>query len=123
MSRACLCGVAGCTRHGKRRSTNTGAYGADHQERRRRLIAQANANPATARCRRCLLGPIAGDPWEAGHLQDRALGGGPDVVLEHRSCNRRAGAQLGAQLRKQAAERAAERRIAETYRYLETARG
>lgn len=121
-SRACLCGVVGCTKHGRRRSKPTGAYGADHQERRRRLLAQANANPATAYCRRCGVGPKVGDPWEAGHVQDRALGGGPDVVLEHRSCNRRAGAQLGAELRKQAAEQAAQRRIAETYRYLEAAR-
>jgi len=118
MARACLCGVVGCNRHGRRVSRSTGAYGADHQEARRRLLAQT---PPV--CWRCGKGTIPGDPWEAGHVSDVALHG-PNLELrrEHRSCNRRAGAQLGAALRKQAADRAAARRIAETYRYLEAAR-
>lgn len=83
------------------------------------MLEAIAAGRLPAICRRCGQGPKADDPWEAGHVHDAALGGGPEVGPEHRSCNRRAGAQLGAALRKQAAERAAARRIAETYRYLE----
>lgn len=69
-------------------------------------------------CARCGKGPIPGDPWEAGHIQAAALGGGPEVRREHRSCNRRHGAQLLAQLKKQAADRRAEERIRQTMRLL-----
>ncbi len=46
-------------------------------------------------CARCGMGPRAADPWEAGHVTDLALGGANEVQREHRSCNRKAGAQLG----------------------------
>ena len=46
------------------------------------------------RCARCGKGPIPGDPWEAGHVNAVALGGGNAVQREHRSCNRRAGAEV-----------------------------
>jgi hypothetical protein len=115
MARACLCGVVGCTKHGRRPRPSSHAYGAAHQEAARRLFA---SSPEI--CARCGKGPILNDPWEAGHIQDVArFGPNGNLQREHRSCNRRAGAQLGAALRKQAAERAAERRIAETYRLLQ----
>ena len=119
--RACLCGEVGCKRHGRRtpkRSTSV-VYGADHQERARRLFL---TTPEI--CARCGKGPIHGDPWEAGHRKDVAIyGPNGDLQREHRSCNRRAGAQTGSKLRKMKAEEAARRRMAETYRYLEEARG
>jgi hypothetical protein len=119
-SRACLCGVVNCAKHRQsRKPRHPGAYGADHQEQRRRLLA---SSPEI--CWRCGEGPRLGDPWEAGHITDVAVHG-PNLELrrEHRSCNRRAGAQLGAELRKKRADKAAERRIAETYRYLDGAVG
>lgn len=97
MKRACICGVRGCTRHGRRTPSATDkARGADHQHRRKVMLA--SITPDT-RCWRC--GGLArdGDPWEAGHTHDLALGGGPEVRPEHRSCNRRAGGELGVQLR------------------------
>ena len=116
MARACLCGIVGCTKHGRRPRSGPTIYGADHKERRRRLLA---ATPEI--CWRCGGGPRPGDPWEAGHVIDAARGGGPQVAREHRSCNRRAGAELGAKLRKAAAEARAQRRIAETRAYLDGA--
>ena len=113
--RACLCGSTTCHHRKSRKPTHPGAYGSDHQEAARRLLATA---PLI--CARCGLGPLPGDPWEAGHVEDIALVG-PHTKLqrEHRSCNRRAGAQTGAALKKLKAEVAAQRRIAETRRYLE----
>jgi hypothetical protein len=55
-------------------------------------------------CARCGEGPRDTDPWEAGHVEAVALGGGAQVRPEHRSCNRRHGAQLGAALKKQQIE-------------------
>ena len=110
-TRACLCGVPDCKRHGRRPSRNRADYGAAHQERRRRMLA---STPEI--CARCGKGPILGDPWEAGHVLD--LGAGSEVRREHRSCNRRAGAQLAAQRKREAADAKAERRIAETRRLL-----
>lgn len=69
-------------------------------------------------CSRCGRGPIQGDPWEAGHITDAALGGGPEVRREHRSCNRRAGGKLQVELKRRNAEARAQDRIAATYRYL-----
>jgi len=66
------------------------------------------------------------DPWEAGHIIDAVLGGGPDVRLEHRSCNRAAGARIKAQIAKQRAKEEAEdrarRQLEATYKILEGAR-
>jgi len=53
-------------------------------------------------CYRCgqLIAP--GQPWDLGHVIDRARGGSETnggVAPEHRSCNRSAGAELGLALR------------------------
>lgn len=69
-------------------------------------------------CIRCHGGPRLGDPWEAGHLVDAVFGGGPEIGPEHRSCNRRAGAQTAAKLKKLAADRRAAAKIEETAQWL-----
>jgi hypothetical protein len=124
--RACVCGEVNCKRHGRRtpKQSTSVVYGADHQERRRRMLADIAAGRLPAICQRCGQGPKPGVEWqwEAGHVQDVVLGGGPEVRPEHRYCNRKAGAQTGAKIRKLKAEMVAQRRMAETYRYLEEAR-
>lgn len=52
-------------------------------------------------CPRCDEPVTPDQAWDLGHQEDLALGGHPLslMVPEHRSCNRRAGAQLGAMLR------------------------
>ena len=51
-------------------------------------------------CWRCQLPISPGQAWDAGHVDDLALGGDPDGerLPEHASCNRSAGAKLGRQL-------------------------
>lgn len=63
-------------------------YGTDYRRRRAQLFATLNEHST---CWRCGEGPREGDPFEAGHLID----GDPHSPLgfEHRTCNRRAGAQ------------------------------
>lgn len=54
-------------------------------------------------CHRCQQPIRPDEPWDAGHLDDLALGGDPagPVAPEHRGrCNRSAGARLGNQLRR-----------------------
>jgi len=85
------------------------------------MLEAIKAGRLPALCQRCGLGPRAGDPWEAGHASDVALGGGPEVRPEHRSCNRRAGAELKERLRKAEIEKRAQERIAATYRMLQDA--
>jgi hypothetical protein len=111
--RACLCGSTTCS-HRRRRPSTSHAYGAAHQEAARRLFA---SSPEI--CARCGKGPIYGDPWEAGHIQDVArYGPNGNLQREHRSCNRRAGAQLAAQLKREKADARAAARIEETRRLL-----
>lgn len=57
----------------------------------------------SAVCWRCGEPIAATDKWDAGHLDDLALGGRPDgeVAPEHRGrCNRAAGARLGNAIRR-----------------------
>lgn len=69
------------------------------QEARARLVPLVASG--TAVCSRCLEPIDPTEPWDAGHIDDLALGGAADgaVAPEHRSCNRRAGARLGLALR------------------------
>ena len=125
-ARACLCGEVGCTRHGRTRSRRPTSlsYGADYQQVRRVLMARWNAD-ATTLCWRCSAPARAGDPWEPDHVQPAIVGGAShpsNLKPAHRSCNRRAGAQLKAQRVKAQAEARAEQRIRETARYLEAVR-
>jgi hypothetical protein len=113
-NRACICGVVGCTRHGYRPTRNLSAWGGDHKARRKRMHEGLRNGTIPAVCARCGQGPRLGDPWEAGHVQAVALGGGGEVRPEHRSCNRRHGAQLRAALRKYRIEQRAAIRIAKT---------
>jgi hypothetical protein len=77
-------------------------------------------------CGRCLQPLLPGEPWDAGHIEAAALGGGPEVRPEHVRCNRGDGARLKAQIAKQRAKEEADRRaaaqIAETYKLLEGVR-
>lgn len=72
---------------------------------RRDTEARARLAPlvasGSALCSRCLEPIHPDEPWDAGHIDDLALGGAADgpVAPEHRSCNRRAGARLGLALR------------------------
>jgi hypothetical protein len=92
--RACLCGAVDCKRH--RKGSGRNPRGHEHNQRRKVMLA---TTPEI--CARCGGGPRAADPWEAGHVVDLALGGGPEVQREHRSCNRRAGGLIsGAKLRR-----------------------
>jgi hypothetical protein len=65
-------------------------------------------------CARCGQGSRPNDPWEAGHIVSVALGGGPEVRPEHRSCNRKAGAELNVSMKRAAIEKKAAARIATT---------
>jgi hypothetical protein len=55
-------------------------------------------------CGRCGGAIRPGQAWDVGHVQAYALGGGLGFRPEHRSCNRRHGAQLAAALRKRRIE-------------------
>ena len=74
-----------------------------HQGRRDQA-ARAQLAPLVASgravCWRCGKQIKPDEPWDAGHLEDLALGGRPDGerAPEHRSCNRSAGAKLGRSL-------------------------
>jgi hypothetical protein len=72
-------------------------------------------------CARCRKGPRPNDPWEAGHVVSVALGGGPEIRPEHRSCNRKAGGQLKSSIRKSTLEKKAAARIEETGFFLSSA--
>lgn len=67
---------------------------------RRDQAARAALTPlvlsGNAVCWRCSKPIAPTDEWDAGHLQDLALGGKPDGarVPEHRRCNRSDGARL-----------------------------
>lgn len=66
----------------------------------RRALAPVVAS-GRAVCPKCGKPIRPGEPWQAGHVADLALGGataGP-MVPEHRSCGSSAGAKLGNQLR------------------------
>jgi hypothetical protein len=88
------CGRVGCRAHGR----PPGRRRADEAEHRSRRKAMLLTTPEV--CGRCGGGPRWWDPWEAGHIVAAALGGGPEVRREHRSCNRKAGGELGVALRK-----------------------
>lgn len=94
MRRRCICGRVGCVAHGRRPSRRRD-WGTEHKRRRKAML---RSTPEV--CARCGGGPRLGDPWEAGHVVAAALGGGPEVRREHRSCNRKAGGELGVALRK-----------------------
>ena len=74
-----------------------------HQGRRDQA-ARARLAPLIASgravCWRCAQPIDPAEPWDAGHLDDLALGGDPagERQPEHRACNRSAGAQLGRNL-------------------------
>jgi hypothetical protein len=71
--------------------------GADY---RRRRAALAPPRPGEC-CPRCHKPFQPGEPLDAGHEEDRALGGAPDKLRwEHASCNRRAGGKLAVMLQK-----------------------
>ena len=78
---------------------------------RRDQAARARLAPVVeagqARCWRCGQPIQPGEPWDAGHLTDLALGGDPsgEVRPEHARCNRAAGAALGLALRRGVAGR------------------
>jgi len=93
LPKACLCGTPRCRKHGRRTYAAHRDYGSAHQHRVRTMLT---TTPEV--CARCGEGPRVDDPWEGGHI--RALGGGPELQREHRSCNRRHGAQLGNEIRK-----------------------
>jgi len=63
-----------------------------------------------------------GEAWDAGHLRDVALGTDGAVRHEHRSCNRRAGAQLGTALKRAEIEKTAQARIRETAALIDAGR-
>ncbi len=70
------------------------------QRAARRALAPLVAS-GLAVCPRCQRPIAPGQAWQAGHVDDLALGGataGP-MVPEHRSCGSSAGATLGNQLR------------------------
>ena len=74
-----------------------------HQGRRDQAARAALAplvESGRAKCWRCGEPINPTDPWDAGHLDDLALGGAPggERQPEHRSCNRSAGAKLGRSL-------------------------
>lgn len=67
-------------------STTARGYGHHHQQLRKRLLAAWHPGQPCARCGKPLTDPAAID---LGHTEDRAAYTG----LEHRSCNRGAGAE------------------------------
>jgi hypothetical protein len=109
MARVCASHGAKDCKACRRPSKGGAAWGAEHQRRREAML---RSTPEI--CGRCGQGPRANDPWEAGHIVAVALGGGPEVRREHRSCNRRHGAQLRHELKKAEIERKAELRIKAT---------
>src|SRR4030095_718860 len=98
MRKRCLCGVVGCRRHKYHKPGRYTHYGSDHKRRRKLMLIGIANGTIPAICARCGWGTRPWDPWEAGHL--RPLGQGPEVRPEHRSCNRRHGAQLKEEMRK-----------------------
>ena len=119
-NRACLCGSSTCTHRRRSRPKRPGVYGADHQERRRRMLEGMRNGTIPAVCAFCGGGPKLGMEWswEADHRIPVARNGGPEVRPAHMRCNRRAGAQLAAQLKREAADRRAQARIEETAQLL-----
>lgn len=77
----------------KRGPHHRGSY----QTRAKQVRDQANYDPAT-RCWRCGELRRAGDPWQAGHINDGQVDG--PLAAEHASCNARAGQILSTQRRK-----------------------
>lgn len=69
------------------------------QEARARLVPLVASGLAI--CARCHTPILPTDEWDAGHVDDLALGGHPagPVAPEHRRCNRAAGARLGNTIR------------------------
>ena len=62
--------------------------------RRRRAQWQQLVDRGDAVCWRCGHPILPGQPWDLGHLTDRAAGGQDrDTAPEHRGCNRSAGAR------------------------------
>lgn len=64
----------------------------------RRARAMIRARGQVQACGRCGVDiDLDAEPWHAGHVVDRALGGtDDDVHPEHPTCNMRAGGRLGA---------------------------
>jgi 5-methylcytosine-specific restriction endonuclease McrA len=129
---ACLCGrpalpgQASCQKHLRKRQTKKvpGSYGRTYRENRSLLLSQWSADLST-RCMRCGQRARVADPWEPGHIIDVAQGGTDQISNlrpEHRSCNRKAGAELAARRRKEAADKRAAERIQATVTYLEERR-
>lgn len=72
-------------------NTTQRGLGWAHQRRREQLLAvHLDGTP----CARCGKPMYLAQRLDAGHTQDRALGGGLPDRLEHRRCNRQAGAYL-----------------------------
>ena len=121
---SCICGAVNCTRHRRtekpNRTPTSVHYGADWQETRRRLLAAWYANPAKE-CAICFGLARPDDPWEPDHIRPVAQGGTghpSNIRCTHRSCNRRAGAQLKARLAKERADARAAEAIRRTTLYL-----
>jgi HNH endonuclease len=129
---ACLCGrpalpgQASCQKHLRKRQSKKvpGSYGRTYRENRAVLLAKWNDDPGTT-CIRCFGTARVNDPWEPGHALDVAQGGTDHISNlrpEHRSCNRKAGAELAAKRRKEAADHRAAERIRATVTYLDERR-
>ena len=124
---ACLCGrPKPCARHPQkdRGRKVPGSYGRQYRSNRAVLMAKWNAEPGT-RCAECFGLRRVSDPWEPDHIVPVAQGGTDhlsNLRPLHRSCNRKAGAELATQRKKQAADRRAHERDLATVTYLEEAR-
>lgn len=102
---------------GRQAPTRKG-WGYDHQRRRKAMVEGLKNGTVPAICARCRRGSIQGDPWEAGHVVSVALGGGPEVRPEHRSCNRKAGVGVRVAIAQGAANRRADMLYRETMRVI-----
>lgn len=92
-----------------RGNTTQRGLGHTHQQLRAHLLRVLQDGTPCRRCTwpmvhpdRCHYGPCFYCTLDLGHYTDRVLGGGGPRELEHRRCNRSAGARLGNALRTRA---------------------